>query len=241
MKLETHCHTKYSSDSRLRFCFLYWKCRICHINYIAITEHNNIKGAVKFKEYCEKRHSKIMVIIGEEIMTKSGEIIGLFLDKEIPENLSCKETIERIKAQDGVVYIPHPYDEKRNRTVLPEEKIRQCINDIDCIECHNGRNISMEYTRKQREIAEKYKATKVIGSDAHTMFEIGRNYMEIDICPVTPELFRKAIVNARFHEMKCLKICHQITKIVKFVRIVSEGNYSELYQTINKRIRGKKH
>ena len=112
IRLETHCHTRYSKDSLLLHSLLYMKCRLCHIDAIAICEHNNILGALKFKEYCSKRKNKVFVIVGEEIMTSSGEIIGLYLNEEIPAGLSCDETIDRIINQGGVVYVPHPYDEK---------------------------------------------------------------------------------------------------------------------------------
>lgn len=82
-KLEMHVHTKYSKDSLLPFWVLYLKCRICGIDYIAITEHNNIDGAKEFERYCERYGSKISVIIGEEIFTSEGEIIGLFLREEL--------------------------------------------------------------------------------------------------------------------------------------------------------------
>ena len=78
IRLETHCHTRYSKDSLLQHSLLYMKCRLCHIDAIAICEHNNILGALKFKEYCSKRKNKVFVIVGEEIMTSSGEIIGNF-------------------------------------------------------------------------------------------------------------------------------------------------------------------
>ena len=141
IRLETHCHTRYSKDSLLLHSLLYMKCRLCHIDAIAICEHNNILGALKFKEYCSKRKNKVLVIVGEEIMTSSGEIIGLYLNEEIPAGLSCDETIDRIISQGGVVYVPHPYDEKRSKTVLSEECIFSNSHRIDCMECYNGRNV----------------------------------------------------------------------------------------------------
>lgn len=134
IRLETHCHTKFSKDSLLPFTLLYLKCKLCGISCIAITEHNNIIGATKFKEYCRKRKSNLCVIVGEEIMTESGEVIGLYLKKEIPQGLSCKETIAQIREQKGIVYVPHPYDEKRNKTVLKEECIKRFAPVIDCME-----------------------------------------------------------------------------------------------------------
>ena len=220
IRLETHCHTKYSKDSMLPFSLLYLKCRLCHINWIAVTEHNNIQGAVEFKKYCEKKKSKLHVIIGEEIMTLDGEVIGLFLKEEIPAGLSCDETITRIQKQGGIVYVPHPYDEKRAKTVL---------------ECYNGRNISDTYEMKQTEIAQKYDLNFVIGSDAHTVWEIGRNYMMVNCIPDSPENFKQAIKCATFHKRKCLKFSHKITKMVKLLRMLKKGNFNEIYRIIKKR------
>ena len=236
IRLETHCHTKFSKDSLLPFTLLYLKCKLCGISCIAITEHNNIIGATKFKEYCRKRKSNLCVIVGEEIMTESGEVIGLYLKKEIPQGLSFEETIAQIREQKGIVYVPHPYDEKRNKTVLKEECIKRFAPVIDCIECHNGRNISPLYDEKQQEIATKYGITKVIGSDAHTFLEIGRNYMNVESVPDTPEKFRSVIATATFHEKKCIKLCHQITRCVKLIRIIEKGNIDELYRIVNKRL-----
>lgn len=235
MRLEIHCHTKYSKDSLLAFPLLYLKCKLCGINCIAVTEHNNIIGATKFKEYCQKRKKNLFVIVGEEIMTKSGEIIGLYLQKEIPEGLSCEETIAQIREQNGIVYIPHPYDEKRKKTVLKEESIKEFAPVIDCMECHNGRNVSPLYDKKQHEIATKYGITKVIGSDAHTFLEIGRNFMNVESIPDTPEKFRSVIATATFHEKKCIKLCHQITRIAKLIRIIEKGDIDELHRIVNKR------
>mgnify|MGYP004517729865 FL=1 len=235
--LETHCHTKYSKDSMLPFSLLYLKCRLCHINWIAITEHNNIQGAVEFKKYCEKKKNKLHVIIGEEIMTTDGEVIGLYLKDEIPSGLSCEETMDKIFSQGGIVYIPHPYDEKRAKTVLKEECIRNNRSRIDCIECYNGRNISDRYALKQTEIAEKYGLTSVIGSDAHTVFEIGRNYMIVNCIPDSPKNFKRALENVTFHKKKCLQFSHNITKVVKLFRIVKKGNFNEIYRIIEKRYR----
>ena len=137
-KVEFHVHTKYSHDSMLPLWLLYLKCRLKKIDYIAITEHNNIIGALKFKKFCKKRGSQVKVIVGEEIMTSGGEIIGLFLCKKIQAGMTPEDTISEIRKQKGVVYIPHPYDEKRHKTVLKEEYIKANILNIDCIECHNG-------------------------------------------------------------------------------------------------------
>lgn len=237
IRLETHCHTRYSKDSLLLHSLLYMKCRLCHIDAIAICEHNNILGALKFKEYCSKRKNRVFVIVGEEIMTSSGEVIGLYLNEEIPAGLSCDETIDRIIDQGGVVYVPHPYDEKRSKTVLDEDCISKNAYRIDCIECYNGRNISLEYGKMQTLIANKYGLVKVVGSDAHTLMEIGRNYMEVDRVPLNGEEFKSVIQNCTFHTKPCLKMSHKLTKVVKLIRMIKKGNFHEIYRVINKKLK----
>ncbi|MCI6030765.1 PHP domain-containing protein, partial [Dialister succinatiphilus] len=95
-RIITHVHTKYSHDSLLPFFLLYNKCIKKSVDYIAITEHNNIKGAVAFRNYCANKGNKIKVIIGEEIMTSEGEIIGLFLNQEIKPFQSPEKTVDEI-------------------------------------------------------------------------------------------------------------------------------------------------
>lgn len=239
IKLEMHVHTKYSKDSLLPFWALYLKCRICGIDYIAITEHNNIDGAKEFEKFCKRHGCKICVIVGEEIFTSEGEIIGLFLREKIEPYLSPEKTISEIKKQGGIVYVPHPFDEKREKTVLKEEAISRFSDKIDCIEIHNGRNIEKRYDRMQKEISEKYHIFGVVGSDAHTIIEIGRNYMDIDCLDaiLTPNNFIAILKQGTIVEKKCLKIAHYITAIVKMLKMIREGQFDEVYHIIIRKLK----
>lgn len=237
MKLELHVHTRFSKDSLLCLWPLYFKCRLLKISAIAITEHNNIEGGMAFQEFCRKHGGHIFVIIGEEIFTSEGEVIGLYLKETIQSGMSAEKSIYEIKRQGGIVYIPHPYDEKRYKTVLKESVISEKKEDIDCIEVHNGRNISIEYDRKQKTIAERNNLTPVIGSDAHTWIEIGRNYLEVDCIPDSPDNFKKAIGAAVFHPRKSIKISHQITKFAKTAQLLKEGKWNELYRAVIRKIK----
>lgn len=238
MKIETHVHTKYSKDSLLCFWPLYLKCRLRGIDWIAITEHNNADGGLAFQKFCNKRGNKVHVIVGEEVFTDSGEIIGLYLQHTIAPGLTPEETIKEIRKQNGVVYVPHPYDEKRHKTVLAEDAIKRNKDLIDCIEYHNGRNISTDYDIKQKAIADKYGLTVVIGSDAHTLMEIGRNYMVCDKNDLTtPEGFKGIIESAEFHEADCLKFAHWVTKFAKTVTLIKRGKFSEICGIIIRKIK----
>ena len=237
VRVEVHTHTKYSKDSMLNKYLYLLMLKIRKINVVAITDHNTIKGGVEYKKFLEKYG--VRVIVGEEIFTTKGEIIGLFLKNEIPAGLTPKETIDKIRKQNGIVYIPHPYDEKRYKTVLPLNEIEKNIKNIDIIECHNGRNILQEFSIKQEEIANRYKKLKMVGSDAHIFFELGRNYNMMEDFN-SEDTFLKNLENVMFKQKKCIKISHQITKIVKLVKLLLKGELSELFRVIRKKYKGRK-
>ena len=236
-RTEFHVHTRISKDSTLSYWLLLLMLKIKKINTVAITDHNEVKGALKYKEKF-KKHG-IEIIVGEEIFTSKGEIIGLGLKEKIEPNLSPQETIKQIKNQKGIVYIPHPYDEKRYKTVLAEEEIKKHKDKIDFIEVHNGRNISSKYDEKQNEIAEKYKLTKIIGSDAHTFFELGRNYI-ITNNKITIDNLRVEYKNVSFKEKKCINLAHKWTRIARIITFISKGDFYGIIRIVKKKFNREK-
>lgn len=237
IRAEFHTHTRFSKDSILNKFFILFMCKIRKIKLISITDHNEIKGAIKYQKFLRK--FGIEVIIGEEVMTDSGEIIGLFLNKKIEPFQTPEETINQIKEQNGIVYLPHPYDEKRYKTVLKEEKQKELKEQFDFVEIHNGRNISDKYSEKQKRIQENLGTIPIIGSDAHTFIELGRNYIEIEY--TTIEDFKNnmqtIIEKAKFHKKECIKFAHTITKFARVIKMIEKGEFNELRRTIFKRCR----
>lgn len=236
-KSEFHVHTRFSKDSIMPLWLIALICKIKKIDTIAITDHNEIKGAIKLKKIL--KNSNIEVIIGEEIFTKDGEIIGLNLKELIEPNLSAKETIKRIKKQHGIVYVPHPYDEKRYKTVLKEKEISINKKEIDFIESHNGRNIKKYFSEKQNQLADEYKIKKIIGSDAHTFIELGRNYILTDK-KIKANSIMDDYDNPIFNKKECIQISHKLTKIARLIKIVTRGDFNELHRIINRRCKKKK-
>ncbi|MCL2356391.1 MAG: PHP domain-containing protein [Defluviitaleaceae bacterium] len=229
-KTELHVHTIYSPDSLLAKIPLLLMCKIKGIKCIAITDHNSLCGAVKYEPFFAKHGVK--VIIGEEIMTSQGEIIGLFLKNVIPPGLSPEETVRAIKKQGGLVCIPHPFDPTRAKTVL--SNISSVAEDVHMIECSNGRNRKIEFDRVQEEICEKFNRQKVVGSDAHTFFEIGRNYAWL-LPFETPEQFLKNLSHATRVTARIRTYPHTITKFVRAVRMLRKGDFGGLYRAFRKR------
>ena len=233
-KTEFHVHTKYSSDSLLSYWLLLLMLKIKNINTVAITDHNEVAGALKYKNKF-KKHG-IEVIVGEEIMTNKGEIIGLGLNQIIKPYLSPSETIKEIKKQNGIVYVPHPYDEKRYKTVLKEEEINKHKKEIDYIEIHNGRNYKDEFSNKQKEISNKYKIKGIVGSDSHTFFELGRNYI-ITKEKITINNMRSNLEDAKYIRKPSIKFAHQWTKVAKLVTLIKKGDINGIKRIINQKIK----
>jgi hypothetical protein len=148
------------------------RCLQTGINCVAIADHHSITGALKLKEV-----APFKVIIAEEIMTPLGELMGLFLTEEIPRGLPAQETIARIKSQGGLVNIPHPYGHsfRENKKLLSQEILSQ----VDLIEVFNSRVPFPNSSAKALRLASQYGLPGSAGSDAHTIREIGRAYVEM--------------------------------------------------------------
>ncbi|CAD6491302.1 MAG: PHP domain protein [Candidatus Argoarchaeum ethanivorans] len=166
MKYDLHIHSKYSSDGILEPKEIIKTAIKKGLNGIAITDHNTIKGGLEAKKY---ENEDFKVIIGSEIMTERGEIIGLFLEEEVKSN-DVQEVVSEIKEQNGIVVIPHPFDELRHSAFHPAEEDAKFI---DCIEGFNSRCVHQKYNEKAVEFGTKHGLVTTAGSDAHFANEIG--------------------------------------------------------------------
>lgn len=229
-----HVHTLFSSDSKLSCRKLYDALKKNNISGLAITDHNTINGALEFKE---KYEDKLFIVVGEEIMSNRGEIIGLFLKQEIMPGLSPEETIEKIKIQNGLVCIPHPLDEKRSRTCLPPEDIYNNESDIDLIEVYNGRCIEADYNDKARDLCIVLKKTAIWGSDAHTAFEIQNNIISFNM-PINRDNFLIELKKAKLIRPKLQNAIHWYTRYVKLLNLMQRGEYGEITKTIYRKCTG---
>lgn len=173
IRADLHIHTIYSSDSNTSLERLIARCHEVGINCVAITDHNTIAGALEMK-----RLAPFKVIVGEEIQTLTGEIIGYFLSEEIPKGLTAEETAHRIKEQGGVVCIPHPFDNLRLST-LRRQNLEMLLPYIDMVEVFNSRILLRRQSAMAQRFAQAHGFLASAGSDAHTVFEVGNAYIEM--------------------------------------------------------------
>ena len=173
LKADLHIHTEYSMDCSMPLEQVISRCLEVGINCVAIADHGTAEGALKMQSL-----APFTVIVAEEILTPDGEIMGMFLKETIPSGLSAEQTISRIKAQGGLVCIPHPFDMFR-KSALDSEVIEEVAEQIDVIEVFNSRSLLPGASTKAQVFAEKYGIPKSAGSDAHTPNEIGNAYIEM--------------------------------------------------------------
>ncbi len=170
-RYDLHVHTDSSKCGNLRPKDILKIAKKKSLQGIAITDHNIIKGARDVKRF--NKDKGFEVIIGEEIETELGEVIGLYLKKEIKPG-SFEKVVSEIKNQGGLVIVPHPYDFFRRRGRYKNWEFNKIYGSIDAIEIFNSRMIFNFINRKAKKTAEQYSLAKVGGSDGHFSFEIGR-------------------------------------------------------------------
>ena len=180
LKADLHVHSYRSNDSCSTPSAIVSRCLKTGINCLAITDHNTINGALEIQTI-----APFTVIIGEEIKSSGGDIIGLFLDKAIPPGLTPLETAKAIKAQGGLVMAPHPFDRIRSST-LGLKGVHEIIAHLDLIETFNGRNWFDSSDLKATEVSLKNDLGTVTVTDAHSTLELGRSYNLIPEFDGTP-------------------------------------------------------
>jgi predicted metal-dependent phosphoesterase TrpH len=147
------------------------RCRQLGLSPVFLTDHEGIAGAQSLIEAGQ------IAVIGQEILTTEGELIGLFLKVPVPSRLSPEQAVGAIKNQGGLVYLEHPYDTSRRN--LREEAIERIARQIDIVEVVNGRS-QPELNRRAQELRSTLGVAAGAGSDAHTLSEIGSVFVEME-------------------------------------------------------------
>jgi hypothetical protein len=166
--VDLHMHTDHSYDCATPVEVLLAEARSRGLGAIAITDHNEVSGALDARA----KANGVIVIVGEEIKTaEQGEVIGLFIEEKIPRGLTLERTIAEIKRQGGLVYVPHPFD--RMHSVPDYEHLLAVVDEVDAIEVFNPRIAISEFNEEAVRFAAKYRIPAGAGSDAHVPQGLG--------------------------------------------------------------------
>lgn len=179
--VDLHCHTRASFD-----CLSAPKAVVRAavgrgLTHLAITDHDRIDGALEARRLAPK---ELTVIVGEEVKTRDGDLICLFLERAIPPGLSAEETISAAREQGALVGMPHPFDRLRG-SLLRDARMDSLGAAVDWVEIHNARVIGRGNDRAAA-YARELGLPGVAVSDAHSILEIGVAYTALDGDPSTP-------------------------------------------------------
>ena len=216
MRADLHVHTHFSRDCPMRLEAILRTAVERRLSCLAITDHNTIRGAIETQKMVMQEAVPLRIIVGEEIRTVEGEIIGLFLREEIPRRLSAEETIRRIKDQGGLVYVPHPFDRVR-RSRLRGETLLRLAPQVDIVEVFNSRVTFPRDNALAEEFAAHFGLARGGGSDAHVPYEIGRTVVEIAQFE-TPSEFKNALANGKIVARLSNPLVHFVTTFTKLRR-----------------------
>jgi len=181
IKVDLHTHSVASPDGGLKAEEYGRLLTDRSFDALAVTDHNTIKLAHSLHSSLGER-----LIIGEEITTTEGEIIGLFLSRVIPPQQTARATAEAIKAQGGLVYVPHPFETLRNG--LAADSLQSIVDLVDIIEVHNGRAVFQNRGPAAATWARLNRKVMAASSDAHGAKGLGSTYQVLSKLPTSQNL-----------------------------------------------------
>jgi PHP-associated/Glycosyltransferase Family 4 len=168
--IDLHMHTEWSHDCSIPADELVDHAEAIGLGGIAVTDHNVFGGALEAVEIARGR--ELIVVPGEEVKTDNqGEVIGLFLEEEIPRGMTFADTIAAIRDQGGLVYLPHPFD--RMHAIPDPATVHRHLAEIDVLEVYNARLLRESFNDEALRFAQKYRLLRGAGSDAHVLQGVG--------------------------------------------------------------------
>ncbi len=220
--LDLHVHTSASFDSIASPESVIRAAVARGLTHLAITDHDRIDGAIAARELARRIFPDLTVIVGQEVKTTGGDLIGAFLERPISSGLPTVEAIAEIRAQGGLVGIPHPFDRFRN-SLLTDELLAMVAPLVDWVEAHNARIMVGDGNQRAATFAAAHGLPGVAVSDAHSAMEIGVAYLAVDGDPSSPAGLLAALPSVELVRGRATFFVRAVTPIAKLVQIV-RGN-----------------
>jgi predicted metal-dependent phosphoesterase TrpH len=192
------------------------------LTHLAITDHDRIDGAIAAREIAWRIVPELTVIIGQEVKTTGGDLIAAFLERPISSGLPPAEAIAEIRAQGGLVGIPHPFDRFRS-SLLKDDLLASIAHLVDWVEVHNARIMVGDGNQRAATFAKANGLPGVAVSDAHSAMEIGVAYLSVDRDPSSPAGLLAALTRVELVRGRATFFVRAVTPIAKLVQMV-RGN-----------------
>jgi len=191
-------------------------CQSKGINCIAVADHGTTLGAREMSKM-----APIKIIICEEVRTRYGEIMGMFLQEDIPDKISVDEAVKRIRDQGGLVCIPHPYDLVRPSAFRNTKVLEKLADNVDIIEVYNSRSLFPGTEKRALSLARRHGKLISAGSDAHSPSELGYAIVEMNDFN-NPQEFLTSLKNATIHSKKSSPLIHFLSVTARVDKNISK-------------------
>ncbi len=215
--VDLHSHTSASFDSLASPRAVLRAAASRGLTHLAITDHDRIDGALEAREMAIREALPLTILVGQEIRTRQGDLIGVFLERPIRSGLDAFEAIEDVRAQGGVVGIPHPFDRFRS-SLLGMGEVDELAPLVDWVETHNARIMVGNGNQRAAEWAVEHELPGVAVSDAHSVLEIGVAYVALDGDPSTADGLRATLATAELVTGRATVFVRAVTPIAKLVQ-----------------------
>ena len=217
LRVELHLHTRYSPDSLLPLETMVERARELGVDRVAVTDHNEIKGALAAKELAPD-----LVIVGEEVQTTVGELLGYFMTEKVPAGLPPKEAIQRLKAQGAVISVAHPFD-KRGYKAWPWDELAELVPLLDAVEVFNSRCLTQDFNKQAQAFADAHGLAGTVGSDAHSSIELGM--ATLTMAPFqSAEEFRESLKTATAQVKASPPYVRLYSKHAKMTKLIQQAS-----------------
>jgi predicted metal-dependent phosphoesterase TrpH len=217
--IDLHCHTSASFDCLASPASVVQAAASRGLTHLAITDHDTIEGALRARDAAP---AGLTVIVGEEVRTADGDLIALFLEQAIAPHRPAAETIAEVRAQGGLVGIPHPFDTHRG-SMLKDPRLEALGRQVDWVEAHNARVIGRSGNEQAAAFAAEMGLPGVAVSDAHSTLEVGVAYAVLEGDPSTPAGLLAALGTLELVRGRATYFARLITPVSKVVN-VARGN-----------------
>jgi predicted metal-dependent phosphoesterase TrpH len=211
--VDLHCHTSASFDSLSSPRKVVEAAATRGLTHLAITDHDRLEGALRARDAAPEG---LTVIVGEEVRTADGDLIALFLEEAVEPHQSARDTIDAVRAQGGLVGIPHPFDRFRG-SMLKDPRLEAIAQLVDWVETHNARIVGGTGNERAQQFARDMGLPGVAVSDAHSVLEVGVAYTALDTDPSTPEGLLAALTKVELVPGRASYIVRTLTPVAKLV------------------------
>jgi predicted metal-dependent phosphoesterase TrpH len=220
--VDLHCHTSASFDSLASPRSVVRAAASRGLTHLAITDHDRVDGALAAREVALSEAPQLTVLVGQEIRTREGDLIGVFLDRAIPSGLGAAEAIAAVRDQGGLVGIPHPFDNHRG-SLLAGGGMDDLAPLVDWVESHNARILIGDGNRRAATFAADHGLPGIAVSDAHSVLEVGVAYVAVQGDPSTPDGLRACLGTAELVTGRATVFVRAVTPFAKLVQRI-RGN-----------------